>query len=281
MKRSLPRITAFTVMELLIVISIVAVLLLVSISASGYMRMRSASISCVNNLRQIGVATFQYAAEHRGELPYYFYLVYDGADTGSGVNTGTWFYNLAPYLNIPRTEVTGDYASEQRTYLGYATQPIGAPCVFTCPGHRATESKIWWTPQPMTWPTRRPVSYAPPLEMRGDRSDRGATGWQDHHTGIKYYPIRLNDIKYPSQKIWISDSPVPHILNVISTRWSEDYKENWGRQAFTRHQEGGNALFYDGHVEWLSLKSFTNSPAGPLDQMIRRYFHPYRDPALD
>ncbi len=281
MKRSSRHPSAFSLLELLIAVAIVSIVALLAVSASGYMRQRSQSLKCVQNLRQIGVATTQYAAEHRNELPYYFYLVNGGTDTGSGAGPGTWFYNLAPYLNIPRTEVSGNYLSEERTYIGQAGRPFSGPCVFTCPGHKESESQLWWTPHPMSWPTRRPVSYAPPLEMRGDRSARGPSGWRMHRTGVEVYPVFLTDIQYPSQKIWITDSPGPNVLNVIPSRWTEGSRENWARQAFSRHQNGGNALFYDGHVQWFPITAFTESPIGPLEQMIRLYFHPYRAPELD
>lgn len=281
MKRLSPYSLAFTLLELLIAVSLIAVMALLSFMASGHLRERSASIGCVKNLRQIGIATMQYTTEHRNELPYYFYLVNNGTDTGSGSGPGTWFYNLAPYLGVPRTEVTGNYLSEQRTYLGQESRPLESPTVFTCPGHKKSESQTWWSPNPMSFPTRRPVSYAPPLEMRGDRCNRGPSGWRMHQTGVEIYPVFMSDIQYPGRKIWISDSPGAYVLNLIPSRWQEGARENWARQAFSRHQNGGNALFYDGHVEWLPITTFTNSSRGPLEKMVSLYFNPFRAPELD
>lgn len=270
------RYTAVTLLELLVVMTIIVVLCLVSIPMQGYFREQGAGVSCINNLRQIGVATMQFAGENRNELPYYWYPV--GNDSGNGANTGAWYYNLAPYLNVPRTEVAAASASLERTYLGSPAKRLSSPCVFTCPGHRKTESKLYWSPNPMSWPAERPVSYAPPLEMRGDRVGRGPSL---HWTGVPYYPVRLSDIKAPSQKIWISESPVPTVLNLSDSRWDTEYVENWPRQGFSRHNKGGNALFYDGHVQWFPLSTFIAPKSGSIAQMVRLYFHPYRNPSED
>lgn len=272
---------AFSLMELLVCIAGIVTLASLSMMGIGRLRERSTGYKCMANLRQIAAATAQFAADNRNELPYYYYLTESGG-TGSGASTGTWYYNIAPYLGVPRTEISGAYASTERTYLGTASHRIAAPIVLTCPGHKKTESAQYWDP-PMSFPSTRPVSYAPSLGVRGNLTERGKLGPQTHWTGTPYYSVKLTEIPYPNRKIWISDSPNPTALNTTETRWqdSTEYKENWARQAFTRHSEGGNVLFFDGHIEWLSLKSFLNHPGRTLRQRAQLYFETYRDPALD
>lgn len=271
----------FSLLEILVVLVVVALLFVIAFSTYGNLQDRAVSSACASNLRQIGVATMAYAADHNNYLPYYYYEANNTG--GSGAITGTWFYNLAPYLNVPRTEVAGIGASTERTYLGKPGNRIASPCVFTCPGHRPTESNNSWKPAPMTFPSERPVSYAPPLEARGPRSQRGSSGWRDHPTGVRYYPVTLAEIHYPGSKIWISDSPVADVLNVSEGRWNPPTAQatNWARQGFTRHANGGNALFYDGHVEWIPLRTFTDPANGSLSKTIHLYFNPFRAPELD
>src|ERR1700761_8291944 len=61
----------FTLTELLVAIAIIGILaslLLTAISgAKGYSR----SASCVNNLRQMGIALKMYVDEHQSRFPYY------------------------------------------------------------------------------------------------------------------------------------------------------------------------------------------------------------------
>ncbi|HWL51054.1 MAG TPA: prepilin-type N-terminal cleavage/methylation domain-containing protein [Chthoniobacteraceae bacterium] len=271
---------AFSLVELLLSIGGVAILLLISLPAIRTMRERGASARCVGNLKQIGMATVSYLTDHRNEFPYCHYIT-DAGGHGSGAYTGTWYYNLAGYLGVPHTELSHNGINEERVKLGTKTQRLSEPCVFTCPGHRPTESKMLWKPAPMTWPAEKPVSYAPPLEARGNASPRGIqNGPVRHASGIMYYPLYFSDILYPSRKIWIADSGRGDILNTSDSRWKPG-EESWAYQGFTRHNQGGNALFYDGHVEWLALKTFTEPENGSIGKTSKLYFSPFRTPDQD
>lgn len=267
---------AFSLLELMVAIALVVVVLLISLPAYRSYREKTNGYRCMANLRQMGAATMQYAAEHQNELPYYYYLTADGKP-GSGAITGTWFYNLAPYLGVPRTEgLDPARASGERTMLGTAGARIGKPCVFTCPGHRPEEGNVSWLPEPMTFPSDRPVSYAPSFSIKQTERPRILAD------GAQVFPIRLNEIRHPGSKGWLMDSPVANTLNMSANRWQppEKYEDNWPYRAFTRHDGGGNVLFFDGHVRWMALRTFTE-PASALPQKVRLYFNPWRDPAQD
>lgn len=272
---------AFSLLELLVAIAVVSILLLIAVSGVSYARDRSKSFRCVGNLRQIGAATMLYIGENNSELPYYYYLT-ESNDTGSGAYLGTWYYNLAPYLGVPRTELNHKEIHSERTKLGTVNARIAAPCVFTCPAHRQTELDTYWLPKPMTWPTDKPVSYAPLLDSRGNSTFNPNVRSRFLPSGIQYFPVLIQDIPYPSRKVWISDSPRPDVLNTSDGRWQRsDDKTDWAYQAFTRHYKGGNALFYDGHVEWIPIDFFLAPGSPPLVNRSRMYFNAFRDPAVD
>lgn len=247
----------FTVTELLVAVGLISLLAVVLLSAFTRLQGYKAHAKCVANLKNIGAATYAYAADHAGALPLYAYRTENGS-TGSGALGGTWYYNLAPYLGIPRTEVADpNTPSSERTYLGTVEQRIQAPCVFTCPAHSKNESNESWAPTPMTFPAAKPVSYAPPTYVKN---------MPDDAVPLKLYPRRLSEIRYPGRKFWLLDSSTPNIFNASASRWKADGANNTAYQAFNRHQGGGNALFFDGHVEWFPYQTFLDL------KMIAVYF---------
>jgi prepilin-type N-terminal cleavage/methylation domain-containing protein/prepilin-type processing-associated H-X9-DG protein len=59
----------FTLVELLVVIGIIAVMIGILMPALSKARESSVRIKCASNLRQIGIAAMNYAAENKGTLP--------------------------------------------------------------------------------------------------------------------------------------------------------------------------------------------------------------------
>lgn len=65
-----PEPRAFTLVELLVVVGIIALLIAILLPALRAARQAAQTAVCANNLRQVGAALLLYANEHRQHLPY-------------------------------------------------------------------------------------------------------------------------------------------------------------------------------------------------------------------
>ena len=79
---------AFTLVELLVVIGIIAVLIGVLLPVLGSVQARARDLKCQTNLRQIGIALRGYAEENRGSYPYGFHFTRTVKPNGS--NQADW-----------------------------------------------------------------------------------------------------------------------------------------------------------------------------------------------
>lgn len=114
---------AFTLIELLVVVAIIAVLVAILMPSLASARKQAKNVSCMSNLRQMGMATYMYAQEYNGTVP-----IFDSTKTTPSSSevwpNNLWIIKLQPYLE--NRQFIGSNANQSnyiRTYAG----------VFRCP----------------------------------------------------------------------------------------------------------------------------------------------------
>lgn len=65
-----PKRCAFTLVELLVVIAVIAILAALLLPALSRAKDSARKVACVSNLRQVGLAVYIYAQDHNGRIPY-------------------------------------------------------------------------------------------------------------------------------------------------------------------------------------------------------------------
>jgi prepilin-type N-terminal cleavage/methylation domain-containing protein len=91
---------AFSLVELLVVIGIIAVLISILLPAIKKSRETAQRITCASNMRQIGFAFQNYSADNQGSLPAWSgWHVYPHGSSEFDEGGLGWVEELAPYLN--------------------------------------------------------------------------------------------------------------------------------------------------------------------------------------
>jgi prepilin-type N-terminal cleavage/methylation domain-containing protein len=96
----------FTLVELLVVIGIIAILASMLMPAMSRAKQKANRISCLNNIRQLGLSATLYAGDHNGEYPRRLAL------------TNSWIFRLRPYYQNEKViKCSADKWTSNRSYL--------------------------------------------------------------------------------------------------------------------------------------------------------------------
>ena len=264
---------AFTLVELLVVVGIIAVLIAVLMPVMSRARQHAVRVKCQSNLRSIGQAMTTYVQQY-GVYPCYMHI-----RSGSIV----WPVRLRLYLGDNR-DVFYCPAQDERCEWKKdypASVPRAGALAVQC-GYELDEPLLIY---PWTYFSYGYNFQGVSTKIRGnlglitDGTHRGLGAIAD--TDVAAMPaaghLRANRVKVPSEMIAIADttadgqsdcaiSPIPGAEHIM-----------WPGKV---HSGGANALFCDGHVQWFIQKDLLVSYdlTDPRNVAIRRMWNNNHEP---
>lgn len=239
MTHRIPTRSAFTLVELLVVISIIAMLVAILLPALGAARTSAKSITCATGLRQIGIATASYLNDNDGVL-FWYDQNQSLEPTPEPRPVRYWYMKL----------MVGEYLADNPNDYSKMTAPI-----LFCP-ESVYDSAV--QVPPAGWSEE---AYA--LYWGGISYGLNIALHFNYDNGAAIEHTRAEQVQEPSRTIMSTDSFNQSSSYFFGSSWVSANYSGTGGVAWPRHANAANALWLDGHAS--SAQAASDNPASIYD----------------
>ncbi len=218
----------FTLVEILVVLGIIAILAAILLPVFARARDGARRTTCAGNLKQIGLAMQLYAQDYNHRYPFV-------GRPDNNPNCSLWADRVYPYAKSAQ--------------------------VFWCPAYERGEYRPGCPPSENTEDWKQEITYDGSYDLNSPFGDfsiiiSGGGDSRSISMGLAFRSVAQSRYQRPASTILVLDGDgnfvnpgreTPPFTDTSLRRWGVD----------TRHDNGSNVAFADGHVKWLSLDALT------------------------